>query len=158
MALFGLGYHTFLLDGDNIRHGLSRDLGFSDKDRVENIRRVGEVSKLFTDAGIIVLSAFISPFASDRQMVRSMFPAGEFMEIFMDTPISVCERRDPKGLYQRARSGALRNFTGVNSPYEVPTQADLVLDTSILSVNECVAELLNLLCKRGFLPRSAPLA
>src|SRR5690606_34069778 len=104
VALHQRGYHTFLLDGDNVRHGLNKDLGFSDTDRVENIRRVGEVSKLFADAGLIVLSAFISPFTSDRRMVRSLFPSGEFIEVFMNTPLEVCEDRDPKGLYEKARA------------------------------------------------------
>jgi adenylylsulfate kinase len=142
VALFKRGYHTYLLDGDNIRHGLSKDLGFSAADRIENIRRIGEVSKLFTDAGLIVLSAFISPFASDRALVRNLFPADEFIEVFMDTPLAACEQRDPKGLYKRARAGTIRDFTGIDSPYERPQQAELVLDTSMLSVEDCVAQLL----------------
>lgn len=141
-ALFDRGYHTYLLDGDNIRHGLSQDLGFSPQDRVENIRRIGEVSKLFTDAGLIVLSAFISPYTSDRALVRKLFPQGEFIEVFMDTPLATCEQRDPKGLYKKARAGTLKQFTGIDSPYERPDQAELVLDTSVLSVEECVAQLL----------------
>jgi adenylylsulfate kinase len=142
-ALFQRGYHTYLLDGDNIRHGLNRDLGFSAQDRVENIRRIGEVSKLFTDAGLIVLSAFISPFASDRALVRGLFPAGEFIEVFMDTPLSTCEARDPKGLYRKARAGQLKYFTGIDSPYERPTAPQLVLDTSRLDVAQCVQQLLD---------------
>jgi adenylylsulfate kinase len=141
-ALFQRGYHTYLLDGDNIRHGLNRDLGFSAQDRVENIRRIGEVSKLFTDAGLIVLSAFISPFASDRALVRGLFPAGEFIEVFMDTPLATCEARDPKGLYRKARAGQLKYFTGIDSPYERPTAPQLVLDTSRLDVAQCVQQLL----------------
>jgi adenylylsulfate kinase len=144
-ALFQRGYHTYLLDGDNIRHGLSRDLGFSPADRVENIRRIGEVSKLFNDAGLIVLSAFISPFASDRAMVRQLFPAGEFIEVFMDTPLATCERRDPKGLYAKARAGQIKHFTGIDSPYERPEAPELVLDTSVLSVQTCVDRLLDYL-------------
>jgi adenylylsulfate kinase len=142
-ALFQRGYHTYLLDGDNIRHGLNRDLGFSAQDRVENIRRIGEVSKLFTDAGLIVLSAFISPFASDRALVRGLFPAGEFIEVFMDTPLATCEARDPKGLYRKARAGQLKYFTGIDSPYERPTAPQLVLDTSRLDVAQCVQQLLD---------------
>lgn len=142
VALFERGYHTYLLDGDNIRHGLSKDLGFTPIDRVENIRRIGEVGKLFTDAGLIVLSAFISPYTSDRTLVRKLFPQGEFIEVFMDTPLATCEQRDPKGLYKKARAGTLKQFTGIDSPYERPSQAELVLDTSVLSVEECVAKLL----------------
>lgn len=137
VALFKMGHHTFLLDGDNVRHGLNKDLGFSDSDRVENIRRIGEVSKLFTDAGLIVLSAFIAPFASDRLMVRNLFPAGEFIEVFVSTPLEVCEQRDPKGLYKRARSGQIKQFTGIDSPYEVPSNPELSLDTSKTAVEEC---------------------
>jgi bifunctional enzyme CysN/CysC len=123
------GRHTYMLDGDNVRHALNRDLGFTDADRVENIRRVGEVAKLFVDAGLIVLCAFISPFRAERQMVRDLVGEGEFIEVFVDTPIEECRRRDPKGLYAKADSGALRNFTGVDSPYEPPEHADLVLPT-----------------------------
>jgi adenylylsulfate kinase len=141
-------YHTFLLDGDNVRHGLNRDLGFSAKDRVENIRRIGEVSKLFADAGLITLSAFISPFASDRMLVRNLFPVGEFIEVFMDTPLAVCETRDPKGLYRKAREGSIRNFTGIDSPYERPESPELVLDTSRLSIDECVRKVVDYLIAR----------
>lgn len=148
VALHGRGYHTFLLDGDNVRHGLNRDLGFSDTDRVENIRRVGEVSKLFTDSGLIVLSAFISPFTSDRRMVRNMMPAGEYIEVFMDTPIETCEARDPKGLYQKAREGKIKDFTGIDSPYQAPERAEVRLDTSVMSVDECVDLLIAYLLDR----------
>lgn len=148
VALYGRGYHTFLLDGDNVRHGLNKDLGFSDEDRVENIRRVGEVSKLFTDAGLIVLSAFISPFTGDRRLVRNLFPAGEFIEVFMDTPLEICEERDPKGLYQKARSGQIKHFTGIDSPYEQPELPEVRLDTSTLSVDQCVSRLINYLLDR----------
>ncbi|GLQ33202.1 adenylyl-sulfate kinase [Litoribrevibacter albus] len=147
-ALFEQGKHTFLLDGDNVRHGLNKDLGFSDADRVENIRRIGEASKLFSDAGLIVLSAFISPFISDRQMVRSLFTAGEFIEIFVSTPIDVCEQRDPKGLYKKARAGKIKYFTGIDSDYEEPVNPDIILDTSKHSVDECVEELIELLKAR----------
>ncbi|NWO04655.1 MAG: adenylyl-sulfate kinase [Alteromonadaceae bacterium] len=142
VALHERGYHTFLLDGDNVRHGLCSDLGFSDEDRVENIRRIGEVSKLFADSGLIVLSAFISPFVSDRRMVRKLFPAGEFIEVFMDTPLDTCEDRDPKGLYKKARAGEIKRFTGIDSPYEAPPHPEVRLDTSTMSVDECVDKLI----------------
>jgi adenylyl-sulfate kinase len=153
VALHQRGYHTFLLDGDNVRHGLNKDLGFSDQDRVENIRRIGEVSKLFTDSGLIVLSAFISPFTSDRRMVRNLFPAGEFIEVFMDTPLATCEDRDPKGLYQKARAGQIRDFTGIDSPYEAPERAEVRLDTSELSVDDCIERLIGYLLERGLILR-----
>lgn len=148
VALYERGYHTFLLDGDNVRHGLNRDLGFSDEDRVENIRRIGEVSKLFTDSGVIVLSAFISPFSSDRRLVRNLFPAGEFIEVFMDTPIQTCEERDPKGLYEKARAGKIKHFTGIDSPYEAPERPEVLLDTSQMSVDDCVNRLISYLLDR----------
>lgn len=151
VALVERGYHTFLLDGDNVRHGLNRDLGFSDADRVENIRRIGEVSRLFAEAGLIVLSAFISPFREDREMVRRLFPATEFIEIFMDTPLAVCEARDPKGMYAKARAGQIKNFTGIDSAYEPPAGADLILDTSLESVDVCVERLLDCLQGRGII-------
>ncbi|MDV2079917.1 adenylyl-sulfate kinase [Marinobacter xestospongiae] len=150
-ALFERGYHTFLLDGDNVRHGLCKDLGFSEPDRVENIRRIGEVCKLFSDAGMIVMSAFISPFASDRRLVRNLLPAGEFIEVFMDTPLATCEERDPKGLYEKAREGVIKEFTGIDSPYEVPARAELRLDTSVMSVDACVEQLLAYLVERGLI-------
>ena len=151
VALHNRGYHTFLLDGDNVRHGLCRDLGFSDEDRVENIRRIGEVSKLFTDAGLIVLSAFISPFTSDRLLVRNLMPAGEFIEVFMDTPLDTCEQRDPKGLYEKARAGEIRNFTGIDSPYEAPERPEVRLDTSVMSVDQCVDKLVGYLLERNLI-------
>jgi len=128
-ALTADGRHTYLLDGDNIRHGLNRDLGFTDVDRVENIRRVAETAKLFLDAGLIVLVSFISPFRSERRMARELVGAGEFIEVFVDTPLEVCMTRDPKGLYQKARTGAIKNFTGIDSPYEEPEQAEITLRT-----------------------------
>ncbi|MBC2777333.1 sulfate adenylyltransferase subunit CysN [Parasphingopyxis marina] len=131
-----LGKHSFLLDGDNVRHGLNRDLGFTDADRVENIRRVGEVAKLMTDAGLIVLTAFISPFRSERQMVRQMIPDGDFVEIFVDTPLSVAEERDVKGLYKKARAGELKNFTGIDSPYEEPEHAEIRVNTVEMTAEE----------------------
>ena len=138
--LHAMGKHTFLLDGDNVRHGLNRDLGFTDADRVENIRRVGEVAKLMTDAGLIVLTAFISPFRAERQMVREMMAEGEFIEVFVNTPLEVAESRDVKGLYKKARAGNLKNFTGIDSPYEAPDNAEVVLNTSDMSA-ENAAEL-----------------
>ncbi|MFT7560251.1 MAG: bifunctional enzyme CysN/CysC [Flavobacteriales bacterium] len=136
--LFSMGYNTYLLDGDNVRHGLCSDLGFSDRDRVENIRRVGEVAKLMVDAGQIVLVSFISPFKRERQMVRQMVEPGEFIEVFVDTPIKVCEERDPKGLYKKARAGEISNFTGIDSPYEVPTDAEIVVHTDEQSLENIV--------------------
>ena len=130
------GRHTFLLDGDNVRHGLNRDLGFTEADRIENIRRVGEVARLMSDAGLIVLTAFISPFRAERQMVRQMIPEGEFFEIFIDTPLAEAEKRDVKGLYAKARAGELKNFTGIDSPYEPPEDAELRIDTTTMSVDE----------------------
>ena len=132
-ALAAQGKHTYLLDGDNVRHGLNRDLGFTEADRIENIRRVGEVAKLMADAGLIVLTAFISPFRAERQLVRDMLPAGEFIEIFVDTPLEVAERRDVKGLYKKARSGELKNFTGIDSPYEPPEHPEIRVNTVDMS-------------------------
>jgi bifunctional enzyme CysN/CysC len=128
--------HTFLLDGDNVRHGLNKDLGFTGADRIENIRRIGEVAKLMADAGLIVLTAFISPFRAERQMVRDMLPEGEFVEIFVDTPIEVAEARDVKGLYKKARAGQLKNFTGIDSPYEAPESPDIVVNTVEMSADD----------------------
>jgi bifunctional enzyme CysN/CysC len=128
--------HTFLLDGDNVRHGLNKDLGFTDADRIENIRRVGEVAKLMTDAGLIVLTAFISPFRAERDMVRAMLPEGEFVEIFVDTPLEIAEARDVKGLYKKARAGQLKNFTGIDSPYEAPEQPDIRVNTAEMTPQE----------------------
>ena len=137
--LHALGHHTFLLDGDNVRHGLNKDLGFTEADRIENIRRVGEVAKLMTDAGLIVLTAFISPFRAERELVRAMLPEGEFVEIFVDTPLEVAEARDVKGLYKKARAGQLKNFTGIDSPYEVPERPELRIDTTS-EASEAAAE------------------
>ncbi|WP_415407789.1 adenylyl-sulfate kinase [Sulfurovum sp. CS9] len=125
VKLAELKKHTYLLDGDNVRHGLNKDLGFSDTDRVENIRRIGEVSNLFADAGMIVLSAFISPFREDREIVRTLAQEGEFIEVFIDAPLEVCEQRDPKGLYVKARKGEIPDFTGISSPYEVPEKPEI---------------------------------
>ncbi|MFL0802379.1 MAG: adenylyl-sulfate kinase [Agarilytica sp.] len=148
-ALFAKGYCTYLLDGDNVRHGLCGDLGFSDRDRVENIRRVGEVAKLMVDSGQIVLSSFISPFRRERQMVRQMVGPGEFIEVYVNTSVDVCEQRDPKGLYKKARLGEIRNFTGIDSPYEEPDNPEIVLDTKSLSVEEVVDCLIQKLKEYG---------
>ena len=134
--LYRMNRHTFLLDGDNVRHGLNKDLGFTEADRIENIRRVGEVSKLMADAGLIVITAFISPFQADREMVRSMMPEGEFFEVFIDTPLNVAEARDVKGLYRKARAGELKNFTGIDSPYEAPRNPEIRIDTTTISPDE----------------------
>ena len=139
--LHQLGYKTYLLDGDNIRSGLNKDLSFTDEGRVENIRRIGEVSKLFLDAGIIVLSAFISPFHADRQKVREIVGSENFFEVFVRCPIEVCEERDVKGLYQRARAGQIKNFTGIDSPYEEPHSPDLILDTEKNTIAESLKKL-----------------
>jgi bifunctional enzyme CysN/CysC len=143
------GHHSYLLDGDNVRHGLNKDLDFTDAGRVENIRRIGEVAKLFVDAGLIVVTAFISPFRSDRELVRKLVNEGEFVEIHVSTPIEVCEQRDPKGLYAKARTGSIKNFTGVSSPYEAPENPELNLDTSQLSVQESVARIISYLEATG---------
>ncbi|NCH70496.1 adenylyl-sulfate kinase [Cronobacter dublinensis] len=143
-ALHQLGVSTYLLDGDNVRHGLCSDLGFSDDDRKENIRRVGEVAKLMVDAGLVVLTAFISPHRAERQMVREQVGAGRFIEVFVDTPLQVCEARDPKGLYKKARAGELRNFTGIDAVYEAPQAPEIHLDGQQLVTN-LIAQLLDLL-------------
>jgi len=130
--LYRMKYNTYLLDGDNVRHGLNRDLGFNEESRVENIRRIGEVSKLFLDSGIITLTAFISPFKSDRQLVRELFEKGQFLEVFIDSSLEVCESRDPKGMYAKARSGEIKNFTGISSPYEAPENPEIhIVNNSI---------------------------
>lgn len=149
--LFLRGHHSYLLDGDNIRHGLSCDLGFTRPDRIENIRRLGEVSKLFVDAGLIVITAFISPFRSDRETAKSIFSSGEFIEIFVDTPLSICEERDPKGLYRKARAGDIRNFTGIDSPYEAPEYPALRIDTTTASIATCTETILAYLLSHHYL-------
>ncbi|QHM72220.1 adenylyl-sulfate kinase [Mixta intestinalis] len=149
-ALYQLGVSTYLLDGDNVRHGLCRDLGFSDADRKENIRRVGEVARLMVDAGLIVLTAFISPHRAERQMVREMLAPGQFIEVFVDTPLAICEARDPKGLYKKARAGELRNFTGIDAVYEAPSLPEIHLDGEQL-VTILTAQLLDLLRGRDII-------
>ena len=147
--LHAQGAHTYLLDGDNVRHGLNRDLGFTDADRVENIRRVGEVARLFIDAGLLVLCSFISPFRAERRMVRELVGEGEFIEIFIDTPIEECIRRDPKGLYSRARAGKIKNFTGIDSPYEVPEHPEMVISTSDATAQEAAHRVIKEMRSRG---------
>jgi bifunctional enzyme CysN/CysC len=149
--LFALGHHTYLLDGDNVRHGLNKDLGFTDADRVENIRRIAEVAHLMVDAGLIVITAFISPFKAERDMARRLLEEGEFCEIYVDTPLDVAEQRDVKGLYKKARRGQLKNFTGIDSPYEAPEQAECVLDTTRLSADEAADQVLELIKERGYI-------
>lgn len=146
-ALYKLRRRAYILDGDNIRHGLCSDLGFSHDDRTENIRRTGEVARLFADAGIICIAAFISPYRADRDLARGIAPRGKFLEIYVNAPLEVCERRDPKGLYARARAGELKNFTGISAPYEPPLKAEIELDTNKLSVTECVGIILKRLDK-----------
>lgn len=143
--LYELGHHTYLLDGDNVRYGINKDLGFSNEDRVENIRRIGEMAKLFTDAGILVLTAFISPFRADRRMVRDSVGPGEFIEVYMDTPLAKCEDRDPKGLYKKARAGEIKNFTGVDSAYEVPESPEIVIKTAEFTVEACADHIIQYL-------------
>jgi bifunctional enzyme CysN/CysC len=141
--------HTFLLDGDNVRHGLNRDLGFTEADRIENIRRVGEVARLLADAGLIVMTAFISPFRAEREMVRKMLPEGEFIEVFVDTPLAEAEQRDAKGLYAKARAGELKNFTGIDSPYEAPEKPEIRIDTTVMSADDAADLIVDRVLKRG---------
>lgn len=147
-SLHQLGANTYVLDGDNVRHGLCGDLGFSDADRNENIRRIGEVSKLFIDAGVIALSAFISPFRADRQRARDLVDEGDFIEIYVKCPLEVCETRDPKGLYKKARAGLIKGYTGISSPYEEPENPEIVLNTSINNIDQCVAQIIDYLTEK----------
>jgi adenylylsulfate kinase len=150
--LHQMGCRTFLIDGDNVRHGLCADLGFTAEHRAENVRRVGELAKLFLDAGTITLTAFISPFRTDRMRVRSLVKRGEFLEIYCRCPLEVCEARDVKGLYRRARAGEIAEFTGISSPYEEPKNPELVLDTGTRNLADCATDVIDLLHKRGILP------
>ena len=150
--LHAAGVHSYLLDGDNVRHGLNKDLGFTEADRVENVRRVGEVARLMADAGLIVLTAFISPFRSERALARSLVAEGEFIEIHVDTPLDVAEQRDVKGLYKKARRGELANFTGIDSPYEAPETPELRLDTTAASAEQAADRVVALLRERGLVP------
>ena len=145
--LFEAGCQVFILDGDNIRHGLNKDLGFSPEDREENIRRIGEVAKLFADAGIIVITSFISPYRKDRDINRELLPKGEFVEVYVEAPLDICEKRDPKGLYKKARAGIIPEFTGISAPYEAPLKAELVINTDELSVEESAQKILEYLTK-----------
>jgi adenylylsulfate kinase len=148
------GCRTFTFDGDNVRHGLCSDLGFSNEDRAENIRRIGEMSKLFLEAGTIALTAFISPFQSDREKVRSLVPHGDFLEIYCRCPVAVCEERDIKGLYKRARRGEIKNFTGISSPYEEPENPELMIDTGNLSLHDSALKVIGLLRERGVIKQA----
>ncbi|ESE39310.1 adenylyl-sulfate kinase [Shewanella decolorationis] len=153
-ALFEAGFHTYLLDGDNVRHGLCKDLGFSVADRDENLRRVGEVAKLMVDAGLVVLSAFISPTREERDSIRERFPEGQFIEVHVSTPLNICEQRDPKGLYVKARRGEISNFTGISSPYEAPLSAELTIDTSKGDLSSQVSALIDYLTAIGVINSS----
>jgi adenylylsulfate kinase len=151
--LHGYGCRTFVLDGDNVRHGLSSNLTFTDEDRRENIRRIGEAAKLMMDAGVIAITAFISPFRQDRDMVRCMMPHGDFLEIYCQADLAVCESRDVKGLYKKAREGLIKNYTGIDSPYEPPLRPELIVDTGSQSLKQSVEIVLDMLKKRGVLSR-----
>lgn len=155
-SLHQQGCRTFVLDGDNVRHGLCGDLEFSAQDRQENVRRIGEVAKLFMKAGVIVLTAFISPYRVDRERVRGMVEHGDFIEIYCDTPIEVCETRDVKGLYKKARAGQISEFTGISAPYEVPERPDLTVETGVKQLNECVQQVIDTMVHHGIVP-PAPL-
>lgn len=150
-ALFNHQIHTYRLDGDNVRHGLNRNLGFSPEDRKENIRRIGEVSKLMVDAGLITVTAFISPYKSDREAVRHLLETDDFIEVYTQCSLSECENRDPKGLYKKVRSGEIAKFTGVNAPYEAPTQPEITLDTETLSVEASVSKIMDYLQKHQYI-------
>jgi adenylylsulfate kinase len=149
--LHAQGKHTYVLDGDNIRMGLNKNLGFSAEDRAENIRRIGEVAKLFCDAGVIALTAFISPYRADRDKVRALLKDGEFVEILVDASLSTCEGRDPKGLYKKARAGEIKGFTGIDDPYEPPQHPELVLDSNTKGIDALAAEVVDYLTSRGYL-------
>ncbi|HID21872.1 MAG TPA: adenylyl-sulfate kinase [Planctomycetaceae bacterium] len=149
--LHAMGKHTFVLDGDNIRHGLNKNLGFSAEDREENIRRIGEVAKLFCDAGILTLTAFISPYRADRDKVRKLLEPGEFVEIFVDTSLETCEQRDPKGLYKKARAGEIKGFTGIDDPYEPPLNPEIVLDGDTKGIDELADQVVTYLDEHGYL-------
>lgn len=154
--LFLKGYHGYVLDGDNIRHGLNSDLGFSPEDRKENIRRVAEVAKLFVDAGFIVITSFISPYKEDRERARTIFPAGDFIEIYVKADVSVCEKRDPKGLYKKARQGLIQGFTGISAPYEVPENPEIIVDTGNHTVEESIDQIMQHLESKIFLSKRRP--
>jgi adenylylsulfate kinase len=153
LALVENGKNAYVLDGDNIRHGLNKNLGFSPEDRTENIRRIGEVAKLFCEANVITLTAFISPYRADRDLARKLVPEGQFFEIFCDIPIEIAEQRDPKGLYKKAKAGEIKEFTGISAPYEAPEKAELVLKTGAETLEESTRRVLNLLIERGIVAR-----
>ena len=148
------GHLTYVLDGDNIRHGLNKNLGFSPEDREENIRRIGEVAKLFADAGVIAMTAFISPYRTDRDNARDLLDEGRFVEVFVDCPLEVCEARDTKGLYQKARAGEIKEFTGISAPYEEPSQPELTVNTDDQNLEECTEQVIALLTSKGLIPSS----
>jgi adenylylsulfate kinase len=152
--LWERGVRAYILDGDNIRHGLNKNLGFSPEDRTENIRRIGEVAKLFTEAGVVAVTAFISPYRADRDQVRAIMGAGDFVEVHVDCPVEVCEQRDVKGLYKKARAGEIKEFTGISAPYEAPEKAELTINTAGQSVEASVAQILGYLEKQGIIARS----
>jgi adenylylsulfate kinase len=154
-ALYERGCRTYVLDGDNIRHGLNKNLGFSPEDRHENIRRIGEVAHLFADAGYIAMTAFISPYIADRDMARKMNPEGTFVEVYCECALDVCETRDPKGLYKKARAGQIKDFTGVNAPYEAPPKPEVTVDTGKETLEESAAKVLAFLESKGLVPKSA---
>ncbi len=149
--MFTLNYKTYLLDGDNVRHGLNKDLGFDEKSRIENIRRIGEISKLFLDSGVIILTAFISPFKSDRDLVRSLFQKGQFLEVFIDSSIETCEARDPKGMYAKARSGEIKNFTGISSPYESPKNPEIHVVNNSITLDNASDQIINYLLESKYI-------
>ena len=149
--LYAMKKHTYLLDGDNVRQGLNKGLSFSEEDRVENIRRVGEVANLFCDAGLVVVTAFISPFAEDRQMVRDMAMQGQFVEVFIDAPLEICEQRDPKGLYKKARAGEIKDFTGIDSPYDVPVKPELHVVNDGISIEEAATQVVDYLKNNAYI-------
>ncbi|AJO24852.1 adenylyl-sulfate kinase [Weizmannia coagulans] len=151
--LHGRGIRTYILDGDNIRHGLNKNLGFSPEDRKENIRRIGEVSKLFVDAGVMVLTAFISPYRADRDMVRELVEDNEFVEIYVNCPLEECEQRDPKGLYKKARNGEIQNFTGIDAPYEAPEHPELVVETDKQPLEQAVGQVIRFLEEKGYIEK-----
>ena len=155
MQLHGMGINTYVLDGDNIRHGLNKNLGFSPEDRKENIRRIGEVSKLFVDAGLIVMTAFISPYCEDRDNARKLLKQDEFIEVLVQCPLCECEKRDPKGIYKKALKGEIKDFTGVSAPYEEPKKPEIVLETDKLSIQQCVQIVLDYLDKNKYISLNA---
>ena len=152
--MFKMDYKTYLLDGDNVRHGLNKDLGFDESSRVENIRRIGEVSKLFLDSGIIVLTAFISPFKSDRQLVRKLFQNNQFLEVFIDSSLETCENRDPKGMYKKARNGEIKNFTGIDSPYEPPENPEIHIVNNSITLHEASDQIINYLIEKKYIDKT----